>query len=1187
MLAGGLTASAQWEKPVFSGTYQPLVVGDTVYLYNVDAKAFWVNGDNWGTHASIGDTGIPVVIQDVDLDGSQLESDYLFYDYPTTKGAWMNVFIDNIEGDIYTDRGSQPNYYFTFNAEGNNIYTIQGGTTNPSYSNGGDWEGAYVGHDPDFFDAQHNVATGTGVVYGFPDEKENGFNYHWTFVSRADYEAYAAKVEAYLAAEALSQEIAKAKEQYPNIDLAAEERVYRNTQSSKEELEAAAEAVKKKVADYGFDNATVANPADLTSLIVNPAFDSGSNSGWSGNAPSIEYNVGEWYNMTFDCYQKITGLRAGVYQVKVAGYYRNGGYDAAYNSRLNNAEALNAQLYAIGDGDTLTNSLMSIFEGATELQDDIVDGGTDVVQPAAAEGVWIPNMRYSASQYVAKGKYDGNSVYIAIDSDSLIIGAKKTVAVGSDWTLVDNWQLFYLGNSAEANQLILAEAIKNMKVYPADTECQKSLLAEYNALARSQASTAADIKAIVKKIKDTEAALDENIAAYAEYKSTREDVMTRYEKYNGEAANLLAEYLEFDSETIVSDGQLSTEEMVAETAKLVQMEKDAMSGSLQPGDEVLIVNGDFDNGLTGWSWADGLGDAPVPGGSVDNPNAERWNQNFDFYQVVTDLPEGIYEVRVQAFYRTGSNSAADADAAAESDTEGVLTYVYVNDAAAPVWNVMKGGSEEPYDNDYTNTVTGLYVPNSMVGASGYFSATKEYSKGLPYWNSVKGSVGEDRVLKFGIRNTEGTIGDRWSIWDNFHVFYLGKDAQAYAAMLSDKLAEAQAILDNREYIMANTAKTALSDIVAEGNTAIQNNNVDDIISVYERIQGPIDDAKVSIEAYNQLEAKAYDLGTALETYYDQADPKVFSEANALYDEVENAVYKGTYTNEEALAKIDDVNAYITMLKLPAGYQDATEENPADVSNVIINAYYLEDTNDGWQGTAAAVTYNEAEIYNTNYDYYQEIFGIPAGFYRLSLQGFYRAGFAEDDLTNYNSDPEGTANARLYVKFGKHDDEEAGSNAASAAPVAVKEVGLVHMFSETTDGLEDGTDQLEIVPGVYVPNTMYAASLYFQDGMYKDNVIEFEVKSPDTGKFAAITIGLKKTVQIAGDWTIFTDWKLDYLGTTPPTAINKVSNDSQAAAVSTAYFTVNGARVAAPQKGINIVKKTLSDGTVKVQKILVK
>ncbi len=50
-----------WTKPVPAGT--DMVVGDTLYLYNVGAKAFLIGANSWTTRASVSaDAGYKVVI---------------------------------------------------------------------------------------------------------------------------------------------------------------------------------------------------------------------------------------------------------------------------------------------------------------------------------------------------------------------------------------------------------------------------------------------------------------------------------------------------------------------------------------------------------------------------------------------------------------------------------------------------------------------------------------------------------------------------------------------------------------------------------------------------------------------------------------------------------------------------------------------------------------------------------------------------------------------------------------------------------------------------------------------------------------------------------------------------------------------------------------------------------------------
>jgi hypothetical protein len=103
-----------------------------------------------------------------------------------------------------------------------------------------------------------------------------------------------------------------------------------------------------KMVALGADRATEANPADLTSLIVNPSFEleetdgvvtpndpweRGHSYGWtftgSGNSQSNEYSRGNYEvwnagSNDFTFSQKLTGMPAGIYELSVLAVYRDG-----------------------------------------------------------------------------------------------------------------------------------------------------------------------------------------------------------------------------------------------------------------------------------------------------------------------------------------------------------------------------------------------------------------------------------------------------------------------------------------------------------------------------------------------------------------------------------------------------------------------------------------------------------------------------------------------------------------------------------------------------------------------------------------------------------------------------------------------------------------------------------------------
>lgn len=149
---------------------------------------------------------------------------------------------------------------------------------------------------------------------------------------------------------------------------------------------------------------------------------------------------------------------------------------------------------------------------------------------------------------------------------------------------------------------------------------------------------------------------------------------------------------------------------------------------------------------------------------------------------------------------------------------------------------------------------------------------------------------------------------------------------------------------------------------------------------------------------------------------------------------------------------------------------------------------------GWQGSPV-VNYNCAEKFNTTFDVYQIIKGLPAGSYILTCQGFYRDGSYANAASNRNAGKE-KANAILYA------------NEAS--------IPLTSIFDDA-----DAKGKLGVATSCgYIPDNMEQASLYFGSGLYNNNVL-FSVKNDGD----EVRIGIKKTALTTNDWTIFDNFKL--------------------------------------------------------------
>ena len=90
---------------------------------------------------------------------------------------------------------------------------------------------------------------------------------------------------------------------------------------------------------------------------------------------------------------------------------------------------------------------------------------------------------------------------------------------------------------------------------------------------------------------------------------------------------------------------------------------------------------------------------------------------------------------------------------------------------------------------------------------------------------------------------------------------------------------------------------------------------------------------------------------------------------------------------------------------------------------------------GWEGTGfgAANPVENAEHYEKTYDSYQNLSGLKAGIYRVSLNAFYRCGDSNSDYSTFSSgNYENSQYARLYARSNKGYYDSPIALASSAA-----------------------------------------------------------------------------------------------------------------------------------------------------------
>ena len=207
--------------------------------------------------------------------------------------------------------------------------------------------------------------------------------------------------------------------------------------------------------------------------------------------------------------------------------------------------------------------------------------------------------------------------------------------------------------------------------------------------------------------------------------------------------------------------------------------------------------------------------------------------------------------------------------------------------------------------------------------------------------------------------------------------------------------------------------------------------------------------------------------------------------------------------------------HIVLFLLCTTISSNAQEGWIDVTDAfIINPRF--DHNDlttGWQGTGfgALNPVENAEHYWKTYDTYQNISGLKAGIYRLSLSAFYRCGSHDNDYSTYSSSNyQDFQYARLYARSNKGYYDSPIAFASSAA--LKNPLGGETSYITTAEG------------GRYIPNNMEAAHNWFENGYY-NNSVTCEVDND-----GMLTIGIRKDNTLNSDWTCVDNFKLEYWGT---------------------------------------------------------
>ncbi|UKK53783.1 hypothetical protein [Prevotella sp. E2-28] len=1133
------------------------------YLFNTKARLFFVGANDWNTRASVADHGYKVKFTNFD---TTVPGAYEFTDSVETKTNWLSVFSTNDGGAIWVDNATETYRFWEVVVQPNGQYRISNNKL-----------------DTDLTDAQseHSIA---GKFLGwngseadtrlyFVDPTAEGAGVDWQFVTEDTYkawtEAWAAMKDQFNAAAELLTYINSAKEK--GIDVTAEVAIYEEETSSVEALNAATVSVQKKINDALAGDASVTKPSDMTGALINPNFDNASADGWKGTAPNMvgdgnhgKADVAEHYDKTFDTYQELTNMPAGVYMLSNNGFLRGWWDDAVNHTNYT------AFLYAIADGDTMQVAMANPWDikntealgGATEF------GTTASESTEDRDGgpYYAPNDPSAARVYFEKGYYE-NKVFFAIAEGNVKLGVKKDVNRGSEWATFDNFKLAYLGNAAEAYEYWVKQTPKTDYTGVVVSE---QYLNAYEAAFNVTATNKAEAVAAMKAIQAASDSIAENSKLWATLQKKYDEGMSMVVEHQTLiSAGNLSDYLEYgyigdeegtapkdilEAEEKTGDANLSNEvlqTMINQIVTFIEAVEKEIKDGLQPGTDVtkFLTNPDFEDGANGWTVVSKGGGNVQLGGNNDNHCYEAWHStNFEVYQEVKNLPVGVYEISVNGYmrYLDGQDAINKWD---EAPTD-VPIYVYMNDSksnfvnwlsypkSAAFYEAIEGAT---FLTDSENKLPvewqGGSFPDNMTAASAAFAEGG-------YLNTAKCLVTEaDSITRIGVKGTPEA--KYWPIFDNFKLTFLGMDIAVVKPLLEEKVEEAQALVNE---ISTKSAKEAFATAYADATAALSGEDGNAMFDMIAKLDKAMNDLKegraLCVEFMNTVQA--------FMSYAEQSSSPLAQDALMLGGTIQSKLENSELDKEDIEAYKLKLREFELKMELPADYAQGSE-NGVDITAFIQTPSFEKVVNgaptnsiDGWQGTAGYNFGNDdtqkgalaLEFYNKTFDMYQDIAGVgevvlPKGNYCLQVNAFNR--------------PTDNNPAYLYV-------------------LADKDTLAVTDVMKHADGF-DGREESG-------PNSMTTAVDYFNEGRYL-NSIAFRFQG-DT-----LRIGIKHPETASTDWIIMDNFKLLFFGENA-TGVETVINMGKPVQVQ--YFTLDGRRANATQKGLLIRKTIMDNGAVIVRKI---
>ena len=1184
---------------------------EVYYVYHVASEKFMSNGADFNTTFIVSNTGQEVTLSygpDYELithakdanDYSAAESYRLSLMNAPSNGGFHEVFLDP-GVKCYVDHNKQGHILWDIVSQGNGLYRIRVNADDPTYGTNKTENAAYkntwMGVNPNT-DGTWNEVINPLIVPGTSGYEKAEFD--WKFVEPEVYEVYAAKKNV------LKPQL-EAADEAGYTDYAKYKELYESADATVEQIEEAAEELKDAVLEFKYSSASEATPADLTAKITNASFGDGSN-GWTSWRANNNNNFGvvtkkEGEIGTSDGFDFRTFFERWIATPPTGDYY-------------------------------IEQSLSELPDGKYRLKAYIMTQQT--AENGGPKGLFLyaKTVAGESKKEADVPSPDGTPYAAPYTVDFSVIGGTATVGMRSEgskdgWSAVGYFTLQYMGKAGA----ITMRAALNQNITEAEKQYKEEISLKKHSkegdkkyeemIALAKAAVANDevkddsLQSIAKSLQLRMDSLVSDVAAYQTLTTKTNDLSVAWD----ESIYADQDFLDYEEylvglEEAYNQGTFDPTEVDSIQPRADRIWKACILDALETGDTDnvtgLLTNPNFTGNTNGWTY-EKLGGPNNDGLKYGNNVAECYEQAFDVYQEVNGLPAGTYEVSVQGFYRPAGNATWSAAWGVEGDaTNDVLAYVYGNDGMAKLPHVADGLQDENIGEDCAQLTAGGADLEGKYVCNGKKSAELIMADGTSYLMTVKCYVGEDGKLRFGVKmpTAPESLTAYWTLFDNFQVTYLGADDMSGAKSAMEALiGNAQELL-NKEALTTQEAKDGLNKAIEAATAVVDNLTPETYKEHSEALNAAMEAGQEAIDAATALETKndnhADKLGSSGEgSYEDYADTEGYAELDDVVLEIDEKISgDGIFASMEEIAdynvKLD--KAYTKMMSGKVNFSEATKDKPVDATNLIMcpsfqSKKFNADKNewedvraaDGWvnasieDGPSSKVTSAlNYEMFNDSSEIHQTLYNMPAGYYRVVYNGFYRAGGYIDAAVARRDNESETLNAEVYLK-GK---ETNWTNKLASIFDNVKEYKYDSGDVVLPDSLfPDMTDLLYHC----IVNGVNGAKAAFEDGAYEGN-FSFRVEEGEEP-----VLGVRKTGKITNDWTCFDNFKLLYYGdgdaNKPDDFVSSVEEtvaDGKATVVSSAWYTINGVRVAEPkQRGIYIRQDKMSDGTTKSVKVMVR